>query len=121
MIHFSRRALAVLSIVVLLLTPHGQAWGQLTPVGDWDFVLSGRERGVAQVSLRPDGSLTGLAVFTFFSRTNGSIPGGGVSLTNLFGAADLQGGWSFRSGSTRQILGYINFLSMEVGTTTDTT
>jgi len=83
-----------------------------TPVGSWDCLLTGSEHGVAQVSLMDDGSVTGIAVYTFLSRDGANHTNHGVVLHNIFGSARLSGQWA-REGAVAgdRITGYINFVS----------
>jgi hypothetical protein len=73
-----------------------------SPVGDWDFVMGGAQRGVAHMTFAADGSVTGFAVFTYTRFDD---------RTNTFGAASLFGGWSFKNSSEKRIVGYITLES----------
>jgi hypothetical protein len=90
-----------------IASPPG-AFGQ-APVGSWDLVFNGRQRGVAQVTFHANGTLDGLAVFT--------VSGNKLSHTNaafvyqhIFGAADVQGGWV--SNGPARISGYLNLVAV---------
>jgi hypothetical protein len=89
------------------------------PVGAWDCVLSGQEKGVAHLFINADGTLSGRAIFTFSGKTTGSFTNsGGITFTNTFGGARLEGRWSYASPTvTSRILGFINGVSGLAGTT----
>ncbi len=99
------RASAVLS--GLLLTAQA-VLAQTSPVGSWDVVLGGRyQRGLAQVSFQPDGTLNGVAVFTIqgnhLFHTNGSY-----IYRHILGSAAVQGEWA-QAGPNR-ITGFLNLI-----------
>lgn|GEM_PF-6647527 len=88
------------------------------PVGQWDCVLSGHERGVAHLFFNADGTLNGRAMFTYVGKTSGIFTNRGVVYTNIFGAAYLEGNWSYASPTTtNRIVGFINLLSSQAGST----
>jgi hypothetical protein len=88
------------------------------PIGQWDCVLSGHERGVAHLFFNTDGTLSGRAVFTYLGKTTGVFTNRGVVYTNIFGAAYLDGNWSYASPTTtNRIVGFINLLSSQAGST----
>lgn len=92
--------LAGLCFVSVACTASGQA-----PVGEWDFVLTGDQHGVAQIRFDNDRTLSGTVVLTYFGRhalrTNHAF-----IYTNLFGSATLDGSWAYLS--TNRIIGFIN-------------
>ncbi len=84
------------------------AHGQTSPAGSWDVVLGGRyQSGLAQIQFLPDGTLSGLAVFTIqgnhFTHTNGSYV-----YRHILGAAAVQGEWV--QAGPKQIRGYLNLV-----------
>ena len=82
-----------------------------SPVGSWDCLLSQGKEGVAQVWFADDGSLGGIAVYTP-SGLGGSHTNHGVTRTNFFGSARLNGQWTFDGpAEDGRITGYINFVS----------
>lgn len=101
---FLRLASVVLALAVGAVT---QTSGQV-PVGSWDFVLSGSEHGVAQVTFLADGQLTGQVALTFFgsgaARTNGA-----AVIRPIYGAASLDGTWIYESSN--RIAGVLNEIS----------
>jgi hypothetical protein len=82
-----------------------------SPVGSWDIVIGGRyQRGAAQVSFNPDGTIEGTAVFTI----NGSRlvhTNSGFVYRHIFGSAEVEGGW-VRDGGNR-ITGYLNLIGAD--------
>ncbi len=87
------------------------------PVGSWDVVLSSKyQHGVAQVAFADDGSISGIAAFTFFGRGVAHTNHGYV-LTNLYGSARLDGEWVY--DRSNHITGFINELSRSAGTGTN--
>src|SRR5262249_47370073 len=79
------------------------------PVGTWDCVLKGDEKGVAQLFFKEDFTLEGRAVFTYTGKTTGIFTNKGITYTNIFGAAKLDGQWSYaKPQRTDRIVGFIN-------------
>jgi len=101
------------------------ARGQNSPEGTWDFVLSGNQRGVAQITFLPDHTLTGAEIITVKqssnrtnsvnddprggfggeSRTPSTGGGSSSSVTNFYGKANLAGSWTF--DAARRVIGVI--------------
>lgn len=100
-------------LLFLLLCAAPLAQAATSPVGNWDFVLADRQRGVAHVTFNEDGSIDGVAVLTSGSRTL-TRTNRNFTYTNLFGLAQVGGSW-VRENSGR-LSGYINFIS---GSTTN--
>jgi hypothetical protein len=89
------------------------AFTQGPPVGNWDCVLTGSERGVAQIFFYEDGTLDGRMVFTPFGRSTNSVA------TNFYGGAALMGRWSYlKPTAPDRIIGIINRISGLAGTAT---
>lgn len=117
-LYLSSRALACSLGCLLSFIPAVLLGAQGPPVGQWDCVLSGHERGVAHLFFNPDGTLGGRAVFTYVGKTTGVFTNRGVVYTNIFGGARLEGNWSYASPTaTNRIVGYINLLSSQAGST----
>jgi hypothetical protein len=109
----------VLAVALILCSPLAITQAQNSPdtVGTWDFVLSGSQRGVAQITFLDDHTLTGTEIITvkssnestnalsdnprgdFDGESRTSTGGGGSSstITNFYGKADLFGTWTFDS------------------------
>jgi hypothetical protein len=84
---------------------------EASPVGYWDCVLSGGERGVAHVFFYANGSLNGQVVWAPGKRTS--------TTTNVIGSAALEGRWSYATPKgTNQLLGFINAIASPAGTST---
>lgn len=109
-----RLSLAAAPALVLLLGGTvSQALAQPSPVGDWDFYLTGHQKGVAQITFAADSTVTGEQIMvppkiknapgeeTTNPRGNTVDPedprgnGSGGSTTNVFsyGSADIAGVW----------------------------
>jgi hypothetical protein len=107
----------VFAVVIILSSSLSLSQGQNSPDGTWDFVLSGSQRGVAQITFLPDHTLSGTEIITakrsgdstnalsdnprggFGGGTRTPIGGGEASsdTTNFYGKADLVGTWTFDS------------------------
>lgn len=101
-------AAAVPALVALVTSP---AQAQTSPVGTWDFILSGSQKGVAFISFSNDFTLRGTEVVTVKpadapdSNPRQPRPGGirvdGSSSTNsstnvyFFGTTDIRGVWAY--------------------------
>lgn len=99
---------------------------QNSPVGSWDFVLTGGQRGLMQLTFVNDFTITGNEIVTVRPRvTHGTdeedarTPGGThrefdangtTSTTNIYGGASLEGVWTYDSGG--RVIGVINELSL---------
>ena len=95
------------------------ALAQAAPVGQWDCVLSGDEKGVAHLFFNTNFTLEGRAVFTYTGKTTGIFTNKGVTYTNIFGSAQLYGQWSYETPTrTNRIVGFINGVSLQAGTST---
>lgn len=126
----------LLGALVLALCGNGTPLqAQSSPVGDWDFVLSGNQRGVAQVTFANDFTLSGIEIITVKPIRSTETPeddsdernpstetGGGSTdpVTNYYGAAVLTGVWTYdakgkvigvisESGVTNSITNGISF------------
>ena len=53
--------LAAAGLLVTATVPHGHSASD-SPVGDWDFVLGGKQRGVALMSFNPDSTISGTVI-----------------------------------------------------------
>ena len=103
---------------LLLFLPSLLLAAQGPPVGQWDCVLSGHERGVAHLYFNADSTLSGRALFTYTGKTTGVFTNRGVVYTNMVGGAFLEGNWSYASPTTtNRIVGFINLLSSQAGST----
>ena len=112
------RALAGSLGCLLFLLTSLPASALTPPVGQWDCVLSGSERGVAHIFFNADGTLNGRAMFTYVGKTAGIFTNRGVVYTNIIGSAYLEGNWSYASPTTtNRIVGFINLLSSQAGST----
>jgi hypothetical protein len=95
----------VLALVAGAVTLHSQQ----SPIGPWDFVLRGKQKGVAQITFNADFTITGSEIITIrLSRsTDNDNPRGNPdfadpeddSISNFFGAAPLTGTWTFADNS----------------------
>lgn len=117
--------------IVLLGGSASVGLAQNSPVGTWDVVLSGTQRGVAQITFASDMTLSG---FEIIAPRSTKTPGTGgeedprnptgddgrtppineefTTPTNFFGAAPLQGTWSF--DSRLRVVGVMNELSSSI-------
>jgi len=87
-----------------------------SPVGNWDFVVSGAEQGVAFLTFNADNSIGGWEVITFRPNNNVSTSeigrNGGVSSNAaptvdffFFGYTPVTGNWNFATSG--QIVGFV--------------
>lgn len=99
--------------------PQAQAAAFDSPVGAWDFTLSGKAQGIAQITFNGDGSIDGYVQIYTTKKVPEPTPRGGPddgsrtgdtntppSFTNYFGDATIEGRWSFDENG--KILGYLN-------------
>ena len=106
---------AALSAALLLLggtAPMARA--QTFPIGTWDLVISGSQRGVAQLTFASDNTITGTEIMTatirnassdtnprgpFFSGTRSPFPENPnpTPVTNFYGRAFISGTWTVDS------------------------
>jgi hypothetical protein len=104
-------------VALILYSGTPLAVGHNPPEGSWDFVLSGNQQGVAQITFLPDHTLTGTEIITVRPSSNSTngvsddprggfggesrkpADGGGSSsaVTNFYGMASLAGTWTFDS------------------------
>ena len=128
-----RLSLAAASALALLAgtTPPAQGAAFDSPVGQWDFTLSGKARGNAQIVFNADGTIDGYVqryTNKKLPKTNPRGPSDDgtrnvlstntVSITNLSGDATIDGHWGFDERG--KILGYLNEHSFEgTNATTD--
>lgn len=109
---------------------------QPSPVGSWDFVLTGNQRGVAQITFLEDFTLNGIEIITVRpigtgetsndderggsgdDRTPGT-GGGGASeaITNFYGIAVLTGIWTFDSSG--RVIGVLTESGASTNSTTN--
>ena len=102
---------------------------QIAPDGAWDLVVSGSQRGLAQITFNPDFTLEGVEIITF-KRTTGTSSDddnprgnsdetrGGTTIvsgstTNFYGMGALTGSWTF--DNSQRVIG---FFSLTDGTNT---
>jgi len=79
----------------------GAAYGANSPLGTWDFTLSGAKLGSAYLTFNPDGSITG---YIIESPTTGVQTGGINSHPLGFGYAQLSGMWQ---PDGNQVVGFL--------------
>ena len=124
--HFHSLFRAFVSWLACLLSflPAALVSAQGPPIGKWDCVLSGKEQGVAHLFFYPTGTLagrgtiTGRVLYTYSGRTTGIFTNGGVLYTNIVSGAQIEGNWSYASPTTtNRIVGFINLLSTQAGST----
>jgi hypothetical protein len=100
-----RRSVPVICLGGLcFLTAANALLGQVAPVGAWDFVLTGNQRGVVKAEFFEDGTMQGIGVLTL----NTPAPLG-TGFTNVFGSVVIQGAWLFER--TNRISGFMNLVS----------
>jgi hypothetical protein len=118
-----RLFLAAASALALLAgtAPQAQAAAFDSPVGSWDFTLSGKAQGIAQIVFNGDGTIDGYVQLYTTKKAPEPNPRGGVdeptrttdtsstnvtSVSNYFGSAGIEGRWSFDERG--KIIGYLN-------------
>jgi hypothetical protein len=114
-------SLAVAPALALLAgsVPQAQAAAFDSPVGAWDFTLSGKAQGIAQITFNGDGSIDGYVQIYTTKKVPEPNPRGGPddgsrtgdtntppAFTNYFGSATIEGRWSFDEKG--KIMGYLN-------------
>jgi hypothetical protein len=118
------KALVAATLLVSLGSSPLTLQAQVIPDGSWDVVLSGSQRGLAQITFYPDFTLDGVEAITFkrksasSSSSNNSRGGdndsrgdtGGTvstaSSTNYYGMASLTGSWTY--DNRQRIIGFIS-------------
>ena len=105
---FRRSILSLCFGSLSFLAASSALWAQTIPIGAWDFVLTGNQRGVVKLAFLEDGTLDGIGVLTLTSVTSD-----GTGITNLFGGVFIRGEWLF--DRTDRISGFMNLIS-EVST-----
>ena len=83
-------------------------YGQTSPVGAWDLVLTGNQRGVINLTFSENGRLEGIGVLTL-----STVKSNASGITNLFGSVVILGEWLFEH--TNKISGFMNLIT-EVST-----
>jgi len=117
-----RLSLAAASALALLAGTMPQAQGAAfdSPVGQWDFTLSGKAQGIAQIVFNVDGTIDGFVqIYTTMKSPTSNNPRGtsddgtrnvdntnSVPITNYAGSASIDGRWSFDERG--KIVGYLN-------------
>lgn len=114
-------SLAAASALTLLagMAPLAQAAAFDSPVGQWDFTLSGKAQGIAQIVFYADGTIDGYVQIYTTKKVPSPNPRGGPddasrtadtnappSFTNYFCSAGIEGRWSFDERG--KIIGYLN-------------
>jgi hypothetical protein len=129
-----RLSVAAASALALLASTAPQAQGAAfdSPVGDWDFTLSGNAQGIAQLTFNANGTIDGYVQnYTTKKLPKDNNPRGpsdegtrGVettnsttTITNYFGDATVVGFWSFDERG--KILGFLNEMTF-IRTPTET-
>jgi len=118
-----RLSLTAASALALLVITAPQAEGAAfdSPVGPWDFTLSGKAQGIAQIVFNADGTIDGVVqIYTTMKLPSPSNNPRGTSddgtrnveatnatvITNYAGNATIDGRWSFDERG--KIVGYLN-------------
>lgn len=131
-----KKLLLTLAALGLLLPAAVQAQTPPSPVGDWDLVYSGRQRGLAVLSFQSDFTFTGYEILRptppptpkpadpdpnprpTSGRVGDSITtggsGGATTVTNLLGSAPISGTWGYDVRG--KLIGILNQLSLTVKT-----
>jgi hypothetical protein len=128
---------SVLALGLLLSALPKEAVAQVSPVGDWDFVISGGKRGVAFITFSNDFSLSGYQITAPLAAKSSSVsinprtgrpdqsgvnPRTGVGptatntvteVTNSFGGALIWGNWALEAPG--RIIGVYNELTSTIG------
>jgi hypothetical protein len=116
----AKRALPRMAgIAAALLGAAASVIAQNSPVGDWDFVLSGSQKGVAQITFNSDFTLSGTEVITTRpdaapdeNERGGPDPAtrtptsenGSTTNTFFFGSSPLTGTWTYNGSGIVGIL-----------------
>jgi hypothetical protein len=119
-----RLSLAAASALALLAgtAPPAPAAPFDSPVGAWDFTLSGNAQGIAQITFNADGTIDGYVQLYTTKKAAEPNPRGSAEeaarqsdtsmtnstppVTNYFGSAGIEGRWSFDERG--KIIGYLN-------------
>lgn len=119
----ARKWMATAALVLVGMGGETLVQAQITPDGTWDFVISGSQRGLAQITFRPDFTLEGVEIITFKQssgtveddpRGNGSRGDVGTgtsasgSSTNFYGMGSLTGSWTF--DNRQKVIGFISLM-----------
>lgn len=134
--------LAVAGILITATAPLGHA-APNSPVGDWDFVLGGKQRGVAFISFNSDSTITGGEIIvpvkprspksstvdprnpegitTRPSDTPTTTPTAGSSSTtsNVIGGSVIGGFWTFDSNG--RVIGNLSHIYQDLDSATTVT
>ena len=101
-----RRLFPALGLTLSFLAGPITLWSQNSPIGEWDFVLTGRQRGVVKLAVLEDRTVSGIGVLNMARvNTNGTV------VSNLFGSVTVQGVWAYEYGRTNRILGSMNLIT----------
>jgi hypothetical protein len=101
---FLRSVLAFCLGSLNFLAASSTLWAQTSPIGAWDFILTGNQRGVVKLAFFEDGALDGIGVLTLTSVTPD-----GTGISNLFGGVLIRGEWLFER--TNRISGFMNLIT----------
>jgi len=115
---FCRSRAFFAAVVALVFSLTAAVAQEPSPLGSWDIVLSGHQRGIARIAFYEDGTLEGVTILTSNDRTIVHT-NRGFLLTNWYGGGLLQGSWIYER--TNQISGYINLISQFSPGRTNTT
>src|SRR5438034_6488561 len=98
---------------------------QVDPTGDWDFTISGKARGIAQVTFNSDGTITGVAHLQTLRKAPDLDPRGtgdrsgesssATLFTNFFGSAGIDGVWTMTPSG--RVIGFLNEGSVTLSAT----
>jgi len=134
--------LAAAGILITATAPFGHAAPQ-SPVGDWDFVLGGKQRGVAFISFNSDSTITGgeiivpvkprtprtptadprnpegLTTRPTDTPTTTSTAGSSATNSNFIGASVIGGFWTFDSNG--RVIGNLSQVYQDLASTTTVT
>ena len=135
-------ALASAGLLLTATVPFGHAAPQ-SPVGDWDFVLSGKQRGVAFISFNPDSTITGGQIIVPVkppipktptvdprnpdgittrpgdTATTPTTSGSSTTTSNVIGATSIGGFWTYDSSG--RVIGNLSQIYQDLDSTTTVT
>jgi hypothetical protein len=109
-----RKFMRVVTAIIFFCSGLVSLQSQISPIGDWDVVISGEQKGVAQITFNSDFTITGFEIITTRpSQSTDDNPRGpgvdddnprgssdststnGTSVVHYFGTAPLTGTWTF--------------------------
>ncbi len=132
-------ALATAGLIITATAPFGHAAPQ-SPVGDWDFVLGGKQRGVAFISFNSDSTITGGEIIAPVKPRTPKTPttdprnpeglttrpsdtpattsttGSSSTTSNVIGGSVIGGFWSFDSNG--RVIGNLSQVYQDLESTT---